>query len=31
MSVEGQVRLLIAEATDPENLHKIYCGWAAWL
>lgn len=31
LSVEGQVRLLIAQATAEENLHKIYFGWAPWL
>ena len=31
MSVEGQVKLLINEAIDPENLMKIYAGWGAWL
>jgi ataxia telangiectasia mutated family protein len=31
MSVEGQVKLLVNEATDPENLCKIYSGWGAWL
>ena len=31
MSVEGQVRLLIMEATDEENLHRIFCGWCAWM
>ena len=31
MSVEGQVKLLINEAKDPENLSKLYPGWAPWL
>ena len=31
LSVEGQVRLLIASASSEENLHKIYYGWAPWL
>ncbi|CAB1111628.1 unnamed protein product [Ectocarpus sp. CCAP 1310/34] len=31
MSVEGQVKLLINQARDPENLCKLYVGWAPWL
>ena len=31
LSVEGQVRLLISEATSDENLHKIFAGWAPWV
>ena len=31
MSVEGQVKLLINQARDPENLCKLYPGWAPWL
>lgn len=28
LSVESTVNELIAEATDPGNLGKIFCGWA---
>lgn len=31
LSVEGQVRLLIASASSEDNLHKIFAGWAPWL
>lgn len=31
MSVEGQVKLLINEAKDTENLCRLYPGWAPWL
>ena len=31
MSVQGQVQLLLNEATDPENLCMLYHGWAPWL
>ena len=31
MSVQGQVRVLIAEATSPEQLCKLFHGWAPWL
>ncbi|CBN77270.1 conserved unknown protein [Ectocarpus siliculosus] len=31
MNVEGQVKLLINQARDPENLCKLYPGWAPWL
>ena len=31
LSVEGQVGLLISQATSEENLHKIFAGWAPWL
>eukprot|EP00903_Cladosiphon_okamuranus_P016144 g14899.t1 len=31
MSVEGQVKLLINQAKDPENLCRLYPGWAPWL
>lgn len=31
MSVEGQVKLLINQARDPENLCRLYPGWAPWL
>lgn len=31
MSVEGQVKLLINQARDPENLSRLYPGWAPWL
>ena len=31
LSVEGQVRALLDEARDPENLCRMFDGWAAWL
>jgi ataxia telangiectasia mutated family protein len=31
LAVEGQVRALLDEARDPENLCRMYDGWAAWL
>lgn len=31
MSVEGQVKLLVNQARDPENLCRLYPGWAPWL
>ncbi|CAN0148370.1 unnamed protein product, partial [Discosporangium mesarthrocarpum] len=31
MSVEGQVKLLVNQARDPENLSRLYPGWAPWL
>jgi len=31
LAVEGQVRALLDEARDPENLCKMFDGWAAWL
>jgi phosphatidylinositol kinase/protein kinase (PI-3 family) len=31
MSVQGQVQLLLNEATDAENLCMLYHGWAPWL
>jgi len=31
MSVEGQVKALIREATDPENLCRLYYGWMSWI
>mmetsp|Transcript_40602 Transcript_40602/g.71324 ORF Transcript_40602/g.71324 Transcript_40602/m.71324 type:complete len:83 (-) Transcript_40602:182-430(-) len=31
LSVEGQVRLLLDEARDPENLSRMFHGWAAWV
>ena len=31
LSVEGQVNRLIAEATDENNLSKMFHGWAAWM
>ena len=31
MSVEGHVKYLISEATDPDNLCRIYHGWSPWL
>lgn len=30
LSVEGQVHRLIEEATDKENLGKMYVWWMAW-
>ena len=30
-SVEGQVQLLINSARDPDNLCRLYEGWAPWL
>jgi ataxia telangiectasia mutated family protein len=29
--VEGQVQQLLHDAQDPDNLCRMYCGWAAWL
>lgn len=31
LSVEGQVKHLIAEAQDPHNLAQLFPGWAPWL
>ena len=31
MSVEGQVHWLIEQATDANNLCRMYQGWAPWL
>ena len=31
LAIQGQVRQLIDEARDPENLCRMYHGWAAWL
>jgi len=31
MSVEGHVKYLISEATDPDNLCRIFVGWSPWL
>ncbi|EGB06132.1 hypothetical protein AURANDRAFT_29654 [Aureococcus anophagefferens] len=31
LSVEGQVKNLVADATDPENLCVLFPGWAPWL
>lgn len=31
LSVEGQVSFLIRQATDPDNLAKLYVGWQSWL
>ena len=31
LAVEGQVRALLDEARDPENLARMYDGWASWL
>jgi ataxia telangiectasia mutated family protein len=30
-TVEGQVRMLIQAAKNPDNLCQMYCGWAPWL
>jgi ataxia telangiectasia mutated family protein len=30
-TVEGQVRLLINAARDPDNLCSLYHGWMPWL
>ena len=30
LSVEGQIKALVSEARDPENLHKMFVGWCAW-
>lgn len=30
-TIEGQVRLLIKEARDPNNLCRLYPGWGAWI
>ncbi len=30
-TIEGQVRFLIKEAKDPNNLSKLYPGWGAWI
>ncbi len=29
--MEGQVQQLLTDAQDPENLSKMYVGWAAWM
>jgi len=31
MGVEGHVKYLISEATDPDNLCRIFVGWSPWL
>ena len=31
LAVEGQVQALLDEARDPENLCRMFDGWAAWL
>lgn len=31
MSVEGQVKVLVNQARDPENLCRLFPGWAPWL
>jgi ataxia telangiectasia mutated family protein len=31
LSVEGQVRLLIHSAMQPENLCRMYFGWCPWV
>eukprot|EP00472_Partenskyella_glossopodia_P011822 CAMPEP_0197537620 /NCGR_PEP_ID=MMETSP1318-20131121/57423_1 /TAXON_ID=552666 /ORGANISM="Partenskyella glossopodia, Strain RCC365" /LENGTH=353 /DNA_ID=CAMNT_0043095827 /DNA_START=274 /DNA_END=1335 /DNA_ORIENTATION=- len=31
LGVEGQIKTLINEARDPNNLHKMFVGWAAWV
>jgi len=30
-TVEGQVRMLIQAAKNPDNLCQMYCGWTPWL
>lgn len=30
-TIEGQVRLLINEARDPNNLCRLFPGWGAWV
>jgi serine-protein kinase ATM len=31
MSIDGHVRYLISEATDPNNLCRIFSGWSPWV
>ena len=31
LSVEGQVKLLVTQAQDPDNLCRLFYGWSAWL
>jgi ataxia telangiectasia mutated family protein len=31
LSIEGQVEVLINEARNPNNLCKVFVGWAPWL
>ncbi|EWM25639.1 serine-protein kinase atm [Nannochloropsis gaditana] len=31
MSTEGHVKYLISQATDPDNLCRIFVGWSPWL
>ena len=31
VAVEGQVSALLDEARDPENLCRMFDGWASWL
>lgn len=31
VGVEGQVRQLLSDATDPDLLCRMYVGWAPWL
>ena len=31
LGVEGHIELLINEAISPQNLSRMYCGWAPWL
>ena len=31
LSVSGQVNQLIQEATDPNNLSRLFPGWQAWI
>ena len=31
LNVEGQVNELIQQATDPDNLSRMYIGWAPYL
>jgi phosphatidylinositol kinase/protein kinase (PI-3 family) len=30
-TVGGQVQQLLREAADPDNLSRMYIGWAPWL
>jgi len=31
LSIEGQIKTLINEARDPNNLHQMFVGWTAWI
>ena len=31
LSVQGQVKRLIAEAQDPDSLSRMYFGWQPWV